>query len=61
MPTPACPCERTPLLRLYPAPLLVGQPAIGEPLRWPDGVIVDVLIYRTEAGPADTYKLVRTK
>jgi hypothetical protein len=44
-----------------PAPMLVNVPSIGEPLRWPDGAIVDVLVYRTESGPIDTYKLVRVK
>ena len=62
--TPApsgCACDRAPLLRLLPAPMLVGTPAVGGVLRWPDGAPVEVAIYHAEGGQPFMYTLTRSK
>ena len=42
-----------------PAPMLVSHPAVGETLRWPDGIDVDILVYESPGDTPAFYKLVR--
>ena len=60
-PAPGCACDRAPLLRLLPAPMLVSHPPIGGALRWPDGADVEIVIYVTPGETPASYRLVRTR
>jgi len=44
-----------------PAPMLVSHPPVGGALVWPDGAIVEQIVYQTPGEVPAFYKLVRVR